>query len=611
MPYTDHIKAIVSALPEQPGVYQYFNKDEKIIYVGKAKNLKRRVSSYFIGNNHNAKTEALVRNIYDLKYIVVNSETDALLLENNLIKQHQPHYNILLKDGKTYPWLCITKEPFPRVFKTRNVIKGASYYGPYSNVWVVDTIIELIKKIYPIRTCRDYLTEEGVKSGKYKVCLKYHIHNCAGCCEGHQSLMEYRKMIDEIVEIVKGNSHRITEYLMAEINKAAQEYRFEEAHALKQKLDAINAYREKTVITTNHKDTLDAFGYDEENNVAYVNILHINNGSVTQGYTLEMHKKMDESREELLSLAILELRNRINSHSKECIVPFMPDNEIDGVTFNIPQKGDKKKLLDLSAQNVKQYKLDKIKQGEKLNTQQKGTALLKALQDALKLEKIPQRIECFDNSNISGDYAVAGCVVYEYAKPLKSEYRKYNIKTVTGPDDYASMREVVLRRYSRIIEEGGRLPDLIIADGGMGQMSSIRSVIEDELNLNIPIAGLVKNKKHQTNELLYGNPPLTIGIKPTEPLFKFLAGIQDEVHRYAITFHREKRSKALTKSELDEIPGIGEKTKNELILHFKSIKRVRTAKFEDIEKIIGKARATIIYNHFNDGITPSDSKIQQ
>lgn len=603
MPYTDKIKAIVSALPDSPGVYQYFNKEGVIIYVGKAKNLKRRVSSYFIGNNHTSKVKALVKNIYDLKYIVVNSETDALLLENNLIKQHQPHYNILLKDGKTYPWLCITKEPFPRVFKTRNLIKGASYYGPYSNVWVVDTILELIKKIYPIRTCRDFLTEDGIKAGKYKVCLKYHIHNCAGCCEGLQSMAEYRQMVDEIVEIVKGNSQKITEYLTKEMSDAAKEYRFEDAYKLKQKLDAINSYREKTVITTTHKETLDIFGYDEEENIAYVNILHINNGSVTQGYTLEMHKKLDETREEMLSLAILELRNRIGSRSRECIVPFLPDNEIDDITFTVPQKGDKKKLLDLSAQNVKQYKLDKIKQGEKLNTQQKGTALLKALQDALKLDKFPQRIECFDNSNISGDYAVAGCVVYDYAKPLKSEYRRYNIKTVTGPDDYASMREVVKRRYSRIVEEGGRLPDLIIADGGMGQMSSIREVVEDELKLSIPIAGLVKNRKHQTNELLYGNPPLSVGIKPTDPLFKFLAGIQDEVHRYAITFHRDKRSKGLTKSELDEIPGIGEKTKNELIFHFKSLKRVRMANFEEIEKIVGKHRASIIYNYFNNPTT--------
>lgn len=604
MPYTDHIKTIVSALPEQPGVYQYFNKDGVIIYVGKAKNLKRRVSSYFIGNQHTPKVNALVRNIYDLKYIVVNSETDALLLENNLIKQHQPHYNILLKDGKTYPWLCITKEPFPRVFKTRTLIKGASYYGPYSNVWVVDTILDLIKKIYPIRTCRDYLTEESIANGKHKVCLKYHIHNCAGCCEGHQSMTEYRQMIDEIVEIVRGNSHKITEYLLSEIHKAATELRFEDAHKLKERLDAINAYREKTVITTTHSGTLDVFGYIEEDNIAYINILHITNGSVTQGYTLEFHKHLDESKEELLSLAILELRDRIQSKSSECLVPFIPDNEIDGVTFTIPQKGDRKKLLDLSLQNVRQYKLDKIKQGEKLNTQQKGTALLKSLQDILKLDKLPQRIECFDNSNISGECAVAGCVVYDYAKPLKSEYRKYNIKSVASPDDYASMREVVLRRYSRILDEGGRLPDLIIADGGAGQMSSIREVVEGELKLQIPIAGLAKNNRHQTNELLYGNPPAVVTLKPTDPLFKFLASIQEEVHRFAITFHRDKRSKKQTASELDEIPGIGEKTKTELIKHFKSLKRVRTADFEEIAKIIGTHRASIIYKHFNGGVTP-------
>ncbi len=603
MPYTDHIKTIVQSLPDLPGVYQYFNKDGKIIYVGKAKNLKRRVSSYFIGNNHSTKVNALVRNIYDLKYLVVENETDALLLENNLIKQHQPHYNILLKDGKTYPWLCITKEPFPRVFKTRNVIKGATYYGPYSNVWVVDTILELIKKIYPIRTCREYLTEESIKAGKHKVCLKYHIHNCAGCCEGFQTFEEYRKMIDEIGEIVKGNSSRLTEYLTSEMNKASIEYRYEDAYAIKTKIDAINAYREKTVITTTHKGSLDVFGYDEEENVAYINILHITNGSVTQGYTLEFHKKLDESKEEILSLAILELRDRIHSTSNECLVPFLPDNEINNVTFSIPLKGDRKKLLDLSAHNVKQYKLDRIKQGEKLNTKQKGTAILKSLQDALKLEKLPIRIECFDNSNISGDAAVAACVVFDYTKPVKSEYRKYNIKSVVGPDDYASMREVVYRRYSRIIEEGGHLPDLIIADGGLGQMSSIREIIENELHLQIPIAGLVKNKRHQTSELLFGNPPSVVGIKPTDQLFKFLASVQDEVHRFAITFHREKRSKKLTASELDEIKGIGEKTKNELISHFKSLKRVRTASFEDIANIIGKARASIVYNHFS-GTSP-------
>lgn len=599
MPYTDHIKAIVSSLPEQPGVYQYFNKEGKIIYVGKAKNLKRRVSSYFIGNQHTAKVNALVKNVYDLKYLVVNSEADALLLENNLIKQHQPHYNILLKDGKTYPWLCITKEPYPRVFKTRTVIKGATYYGPYSNVWVVDTILDLIKKIYPIRTCRDYLTEESINNGKHKVCLKYHIHNCCGCCENHVSMAQYRKMIDEISEIARGNSQKITEYLTAEMTKAANEYRFEDAYEFKTKLEAIINYRNKTVITTTHKGTMDVFGYNEEESVAYVNVLHITNGSVTQGYTLEFHKKLDETKEEILSMAILELRARIHSESRECVVPFLPDNEIDNISFTIPQSGDKKKLLDLSEQNVKQYKLDKIKQGEKLNKNQRGTALLKALQEAIGIEKMPVRIECFDNSNISGDSAVAACVVYDYAKPLKSEYRKYNIKTVVGPDDYASMREVVLRRYKRILDEGGTLPDLIIADGGAGQMKSIRDIVEGELNLNIPIAGLAKNNRHQTHELLYGNPPAVVGIKPNDPLFKFLASIQDEVHRFAITFHREKRSKKLVESELDSIKGIGEKTKNDLILHFKSIKRVRTATMEELSKIIGSARASIIYNYFN------------
>jgi len=599
VPYTENIKAIVSSLPEEPGVYQYLNKEGTIIYVGKAKNLKRRVTSYFTGNNHSTKVNALVKNIFDIKYFVVNNETDALLLENNLIKKHQPHYNILLKDGKTYPWLCITKEPFPRVFKTRTIIKGGTYYGPYGNVWVIDTLLDLIKKIYPIRTCHQYITEESIKAHKHKICLKYHIHNCSGCCEGYQSYTEYRKMIDEIGEIIRGNSHKVTEYLTAEIEKAASSYKFEEAYKLKEKLDAINAYREKTVITTTHKGSLDVFGYNEEENIAYVNILHVTNGAVNQGYTLEFHKKLDETKEEILSLAILELRSRIKSESKECIVPFHPDNNIDGITLTVPQSGDKKKLLELSDKNVRQYKLDKIKQGETLNTKQKGTALLKRLQEALKLNKLPVRIECFDNSNISGDSAVAACVVFDYAKPLKREYRKYNIKEVTGPDDYASMREVVYRRYKRVVEEKGQLPDLIIADGGVGQMSSIRDIVEGELGLNIPIAGLVKNSKHKTNELLYGNPPSTVGLKPGEPLFKFLATIQEEVHRFAITFHKDKRSKKLLESELDTIKGIGEKTKSELLLHFKSLKRVRLATKEEIAKIVGTSRATIIYNYFN------------
>ena len=599
MPYTDHIKQLVAALPNTPGVYQYFNQEGKIIYVGKAKNLKRRVSSYFNKSQQSAKVTALVKHIYDLKYIVVESETDALLLENNLIKQYQPHYNILLKDGKTYPWLCITKEEYPRIFKTRQVMRGAEYFGPYSSVWVLDTLLDLIRSIYPVRTCKMPLFTDKIEAGKYKLCLEYHIKNCMGPCEGKQSKEEYQKMITEIREIAKGNSSVITSMLQNEMKQLAAEYRFEEAAAVKAKYDALLQYRNKTVITTTATENMDVMSYEEDGNAVYINMLHIVEGSIVKGLTIEYNKLMDEAPEEVLAMGMLELRDRLGSKAKTVLVPFIPSIELDGVTLSIPQRGDKKKLLDLSAQNVKQYKVDKYKISEKLNPEQRQTQVLNALKEHLKLEKLPMHIECFDNSNISGDSAVAACVVYKKAKPSKQDYRKYTIKTVQGPDDYASMREVVFRRYKRMLDEQTPLPDLIVADGGIGQMESIRQVIEDELQLNIPIAGLAKNDKHQTRELLFGFPPQSIGLKATDACFKFLAGMQEEVHRYAIEFHRDKRSKKQTASELDEIKGIGQETKNKLLLTFKSVKRIKEATLENLENCIGKHRASIVYEYFH------------
>ena len=586
-------------MPSTPGVYQYFNVDGKIIYVGKAKNLKRRVSSYFNKVHESAKTNILVSNIADIKYICVNTEADALLLENNLIKKYQPRYNILLKDGKTYPWLCITKEPFPRVFKTRNVVRGADYFGPYPSSWTLDLLLELIRELYPIRTCKHLLTEQGIASHKYDVCLQYHIKNCLAPCVGRQSQEEYAKFIDEIREIAKGRSHIITDYLMQQMQQLAAEYRFEEAQKIKEKYDLIVKYQSKTVITTTSDNDIDVFGYDEDEGSAYINILRIAGGSVVQGFTIEYKKTLDEPKEEILALAIVELRERFKSISREVIVPFMPDIELDKVNFSIPQKGDKKKLLDLSIQNVKQYRVDKYKQSEKLNPEQRQVRLLKEIQERLHLDKLPQHIECFDNSNISGSDAVAACVVYKMAKPSKKDYRKYIIKTVVGPDDYASMAEVVYRRYSRMIEEGTTLPDLILTDGGKGQMEVVRRVIEDQLGLNIAIAGLAKNDKHHTSEVLVGFPPQSVGLKPTDTLFKFLASIQDEVHRFAITFHRNKRSKSQTKSELDKIVGVGEKTKNLLLKHFKSVKRISLAPETEISDIVGKSKASVIYDHFH------------
>ena len=593
-----HIKNIISTMPETPGVYQYFNKEGVIIYVGKAKNLKRRVSSYFTKEHYSVKTKVLVKNIYDLKYIVVNSETDALLLENNLIKQYQPRYNVLLKDGKSYPWLCITKEEFPRVFRTRQLVRGAEYFGPYSSVYTLDLLLELIREIYPIRTCRFPLTENSISAGRYKVCLQYHIKNCLGCCEGYQDRDSYRRMIDEIKEIAKGNSHNITDYLLNEIGRLSSELRFEEAQQLKEKYDSIVKYQSKTIITTTHDDDLDVFGYDEDDNSCYINMLHIVKGSVVKGYTIEYQKRIEESKEDLLAMGVMELRERLGSSSKTLLVPFLPALCMNGIEFHIPKIGDKKKLLDLSSQNVRQYKVDKYKQSEKLNPDQRMTRLLGSLQSKLGLSKMPVHIECFDNSHIQGSDAVAACVVFKKAKPSRKDYRKYIIKTVEGPDDYASMREVVKRRYSRLVSEGGAMPDLIIADGGIGQMEMIRQSLV-EVGIDIPIAGLAKDDHHRTHQLLFGFPAQVVTLKPTEELFKFLTQIQDETHRVAISFHRDKRSKNQTRSLLDGISGIGEKTKNQLLLHFKSVKRIQNAEKEELVKLIGNNRGSIVYAYFH------------
>lgn len=601
------LQSQIDLLPEKPGVYQYFNKKDEIIYVGKAKNLKKRVSSYFTKTHEIAKLRVLVNNISYLRFIVVDTPEDALLLENNLIKEYMPRYNAMLKDGKTYPSICITKEEFPRVFKTRNIDKRyGEYFGPFSSVWTINAILEIIHKLYKIRTCRLPLTEEKIAEGKFKLCLEYHIKNCKGPCEGLQTREDYRNDIDEIRKIIQGDAVEISKLLLQKMKKLASEFRFEEANELKQKYELIENYRSKSIIANSVVNNTDVFGYEEDENSAYVNILRISKGAIIQGYTIEYRKQIDETKEDILATAIVELRERLESNSREIIVPFPIDYELSGVKFIIPQRGDRRKLLDLSIQNVKQYKVEKLKRAEKLNPDQKSIRLLTEIKDKLQLEKIPMTIEAFDNSNISGSDAVAACVVFKKGKPSKKDYRKYNIKTVEGPDDYASMKEVVRRRYNRMIDENSTLPDLIIADGGLGQMEVIRKVIEDELKLTIPIAGLPKDSKHKTRELLFGFPPKTIGLKPNESLFRLLANIQDEVHRFALKFHRDKRSKKQTASELDNIKGIGEKSKNNLIKHFKSVKRIRTADFSDIEKVIGTHRATIIYDYFNPSLTSSE-----
>lgn len=603
----DELLNIVHNLPDSPGIYQYFNEEGKIIYVGKAKNLKRRVSSYFNRDqSHSRKTQILVQQIRNLKYIVVNSEQDALLLENNLIKKYQPRYNILLKDDKTYPSICITKEPFPRIFKTRNILKnGTEYYGPYSFSYIADAFIKLLRELYPLRTCNLFLTEENIKKGKYKSCLQYHIKKCKAPCIGLQSYENYNEMIDSCRKIIKGNIQDISDYFLLEMRRLSSDLRFEEAQELKKKYDIIEKFKSKSIIVDRKLTDLDVFSYEEDEKYSFVNMLHIVNGSIIQGITVEYKKQLDEPKEEILHYAIIDLRNKINSSSKEIIVPFLPDIDcLDNTFFTVPQRGDKKKLLELSLKNVHQYKIDKYKQADKLNPEQRQIRILTKLQNTLKLDKIPYHIECFDNSNISGSSAVAGCVVFKMGKPSKKDYRKYTIKSVVGSDDYASMREVVERRYTRMIEEQQTLPDLIIADGGLGQMDAIKSIVADKLHLTIPIAGLVKDKNHHTNEMIFGLPPKKIGFRTTDEVFHFLTHIQDEVHRFAISFHRQKRSKQQVASELDNIKGIGEKTKLLLIKHFKSVKRIKEASFDDIKNLIRNKRASIIYEYFRDNLTP-------
>jgi excinuclease ABC subunit C len=593
------IKQLVSSLPELPGVYQYFNAAGKIIYVGKAKNLKKRVSSYFNKTSESVKTNILVRQIADLKYIVVNSENEALLLENNLIKQYQPRYNVLLKDGKSYPSICITRERFPRVFKTRNIVRnGSEYFGPYSSNYTLNLLLDIIHELYPLRTCNLSLTKESIERGKFQVCLKYHIHKCNGVCEAKESEEEYMTYINEVRQILRGNAHEISKLLFDEMQQLAAKLRFEEAQKVKEKLDLIEDFRSKTVVVNMAVRQIDVYGYIDDEENAYVSILRVNNGSIVQGQTIEYKKRLNDSKEELLAFGILELSQQLCSNSKNIIVPFLPEMFDDSLQFHIPQRGDQKKLLDLAMQNVKQYKLDRLKQAEKLNPDQRMMRILGSLQKLLQLKEMPLHIECFDNSNLSGSNAVAACVVFRKAKPCKKEYRRFTIKTVDGVDDYASMKEVVRRRYLRMQEENTSFPNLIIADGGVGQMEAIRQIVEDELHLNIPIAGLVKNDKHRTNELLFGFPPQSIGLKVTDDTFKFLAQVQDEVHRFAIAFHRKKRSKSQIKSELDEVKGIGEQSKNLLIKHFKSLKRAKEADFIELENLLGKHKANILYEHF-------------
>lgn len=588
----EYLRGIVLNLPTGPGIYQYLNKEGTIIYVGKAKNLKRRVYSYFSKEHQSAKTRILVSKIADIRYIVVNTEEDALLLENNLIKKYKPRYNVLLKDDKSYPSICVTNEYLPRVFKTRKIVRnGSTYYGPYSHVPSMMAVLELIKKLYPLRTCNLALTPENIRNGKFNVCLEYHIKNCKAPCIAMQSHEEYMQNIAQIKEILKGNTQIISDALMKEMISLASEMKFEEAQKVKEKYELIETYRSKSEVVSSVLHNIDVFSIETDENTAYINYLHITNGCINQAFTFEYKMRMDETKEELLQLGIIEMRERYKSRSKEIIVPFELDMEMDGVTFTIPQRGDKKHLLELSILNVKQYKVDRLKQAEKLNPEQRSVRLLKEIQEQLHMEKLPIHIECFDNSNIQGSDAVAACVVFKKAKPSKKDYRKYIIKTVVGPDDYASMQEVVRRRYSRIIEEQGELPDLILTDGGKGQMEVVRQVIEDELHLNIPIAGLAKDNRHRTSEVLFGFPPMTIGIKQGTPLFHLLENIQDEVHRFAITFHRDKRSKSQIASALDNVKGIGEKRKTALLKAFKSVARIKKASLEELAEVVGESAA--------------------
>ena len=596
-----YLKGIVARLPEKPGSYQFYDEEHTIIYVGKAKSLKSRVSSYFHTEVDRFKTKVLVSKIHDISYTVVNTEEDALLLENSLIKKYNPRYNVLLKDGKTYPSICVTNEYFPRIFKTRTINKKwGTYYGPYSHIGSMYAVLEIINELYHPRTCRQPITKEGVATGKYKVCLDYHIKKCLGPCMGKQSYEDYQKNILQAREILKGNTRQVLRDLKEEMLQLSEELRFEEAEEVKRKYLALDGFVSKSEVVSHTINNVDVFTITSDEKTAYINYLHVSNGSINQSFTIEYKKKINESDEELLQLGIIELRERFNSKSKEIIVPQEVDVELEGVKFIVPKLGDKKTLLDLSAMNGKQYKFDRLKQAEKLNPEQKQVRLMKELQEKLGLPKMPYQIECFDNSNISGTDAVAACVVFKSMKPSKRDYKKYNIKTVVGPDDYASMKEVVFRRYSRLLEEEEPLPDLIVADGGKGQMEVIREVIQDELNLDIPIAGLAKDNRHRTNELLYGFPPRVIGLKTDSELFHILTQLQDEVHRFAITFHREKRSKRALQSELDNIKGIGPKTRDGLLNGLKSVKRISEANLDTLTDLVGAAKAQIIYDYFHE-----------
>jgi len=597
-----YLKNIVSNLPNKPGTYQFYDKEHTIIYVGKAKNLKNRVSSYFHKETDRFKTKVLVSKIHDITYTVVNSEEDALLIENQLIKQYQPRYNVLLKDGKTYPSICITNEYFPRIFNTRTINKRyGSFYGPYSHISSMYAILEIVKKLYKPRTCRFPITKEGIEQKKYKPCLEYHLGNCGAPCIGKQSYEDYQQNMAQARQILKGNTREVQRLMKAKMEECAAELRFEEAEVYKQRYIALENFAAKSEIVSYTIADVDVFSIvnDDSKKNAFINYLHVTNGAINQSFTFEYKRKLEETDAELLNEAIPEIRDRFKSTAKEIIVPFELDFHIKDATFFIPQRGDKKHLLELSEMNAKQHKFDRLKQAEKLNPEQRQTRLMKELQDRLKLPKLPYQIECFDNSNISGTDAVAACVVYKGMKPSKKDYRKYNIKTVVGPDDYASMQEVVRRRYKRMIESEIPLPDLIITDGGKGQMEVVRAVVEDELQLAIPIAGLAKDNRHRTNELLYGFPPQTIGIPTNSELFKVLTQIQDEVHRFAISFHRDKRSKHQLHSELDDIKGIGSKSKEQLLQHFKTVKKIKEADIQELTGIIGSTRATLLYNYFH------------
>ena len=595
----ERLKQIVGSMPEKPGSYQFYDKDGTIIYVGKAKRLKSRVSSYFHTEVDRYKTKVLVSKIENLTYTVVNTEEDALLLENSLIKKYNPKYNVLLKDGKTYPSICITNEYFPRIFKTRQINKKwGNYFGPYSHVPSMYAVLDLIKDLYHPRTCQQPLKMDEIERGKYKVCLDYHIKKCGGPCIGKQSHEDYIKNINQAKEILKGNTRGILRQMREEMMALAEDLKFEEAEAIKKKYELILGFCAKSEVVSHTIDNVDVMSITNDGATAFINYIHVSNGCINQSFTFEYKKKLEETDEELLSLGIAEMRERFMSHSKEIILPMALDIELEGVTITVPQRGDKKTLLDLSIMNGKQYKFDRLKQKEKLNPEQKSVRLMTELQQLLKLPRLPYQIECFDNSNISGTNAVAACVVFKKMKPSKNDYRKYNIKSVVGPDDYASMKEVVRRRYERLRNENERMPDLIITDGGKGQMEVVREVIEDELKLNIPIAGLAKDSRHRTNELLYGFPAVTIGIKTDSELFHVLTRIQDEVHRFAITFHRDKRSKAALHSELDDIKGIGPKTKETLLKLFKSVKNIREASLEELGKAVGESKAKLIREYF-------------